>query len=206
MRENIGKAVTRYDMARIACKAYLKAMSPWNIVSAFKKTGVAPLNKHAISDVQLMPCGAFRDDTLVLKCRTIQSGKHAVETYQNRKLTVNATCSCPCNCQKKKSLPSIKKPNPSGKEITGDEFLEEMEVYASQKEYLPPSSVMSTTGTKKKKPTPVAHVASHISPKPSTSGIQQERMDLSESDEWSDVEDIQVCGVCKRFSPEGLID
>ncbi|KAH3691490.1 hypothetical protein DPMN_193019 [Dreissena polymorpha] len=53
-------------MARIACKAYLKAMSPWNIVSAFKKTGVFPLNKQAIPDVQLMPCEAFRDEIPVL--------------------------------------------------------------------------------------------------------------------------------------------
>ncbi|KAH3701736.1 hypothetical protein DPMN_076730 [Dreissena polymorpha] len=37
MKENIDKPVTRNDMARIACKAYLKAMSPWNIVSASKK-------------------------------------------------------------------------------------------------------------------------------------------------------------------------
>ncbi|KAH3769188.1 hypothetical protein DPMN_170436 [Dreissena polymorpha] len=90
-------------------------MSPWNIVSAFKKTGVVPLNKQAISDVQLMICEAYRDEAPVLKCRAIQSGKHAVDAYLERKLTVKATCSCPCNCHKKKSPPSIKKPNPSGK-------------------------------------------------------------------------------------------
>ncbi|KAH3881805.1 hypothetical protein DPMN_005732 [Dreissena polymorpha] len=78
-----------------------------------------------------------------------------------------------------------------------------MEVYASQKENLPPSSIMSTAGTKKQNSTPVA---SHISTKPSTSGLQQEMMDLSESDEWSDVEDTEVCCVCERFSPEGLND
>ncbi|KAH3701668.1 hypothetical protein DPMN_076659 [Dreissena polymorpha] len=76
-------------------------------------------------------------------------------------------------------------------------------MYASQKENLRPSSVMSTAGTKKQKPTPVAF---HISPKPSTSGLQQERMDLSESDEWSDFKDTDVCCVCERFSPEGLND
>ncbi|KAH3693912.1 hypothetical protein DPMN_081351 [Dreissena polymorpha] len=74
-----------------------------------------------------------------------------------------------------------------------------MDVYASQKENLPPNSVMSTAGTKKKKPTPVAH----RSLTPRTSGLQQERMDLSESDEWSDVEDTEVCCVCEKFSPEG---
>ncbi|KAH3701669.1 hypothetical protein DPMN_076660 [Dreissena polymorpha] len=103
MKENIGKAVTRNDMARIACKAYLKAMSPWNIVS-----DVVPLNKQAIFDIQLMLCEAFRHETPVLKYRAIQSGNHAVDAYLERKLTVNATFSC--NCQNKKSPPSIKKP------------------------------------------------------------------------------------------------
>ncbi|KAH3719954.1 hypothetical protein DPMN_062839 [Dreissena polymorpha] len=68
---------------------------------------------------------------------------------------------------------------------------------------MPSSSVMSTVGKKKQKQTPVA---SHISPKPSTSGLQQERMDLSESEEWSDVENTEVCCVCETFSPEGLHD
>ncbi|XP_052233194.1 uncharacterized protein LOC127846058 [Dreissena polymorpha] len=140
MKENIGKAVTMYDMARIACKASLKAMSPWNIVLVSMKLA---LNKHAISDVQLMPCEAFRDETPVLKCRAIQSRKHAVDAYLERKLTVNAICSCLYNCQKKKPPPSIKKHDPSGKEITSDEFLEDMEMYASQKENLPPSSDMA---------------------------------------------------------------
>ncbi|KAH3886752.1 hypothetical protein DPMN_010765 [Dreissena polymorpha] len=55
-----------------------------------------------------------------------------------------------------------------------------MDVYASQKENLPPSTVMSAAGMKKQKPAPVF---SHISPKQSTSGLQQEKMDLSEFDE-----------------------
>ncbi|KAH3886753.1 hypothetical protein DPMN_010766 [Dreissena polymorpha] len=115
MKENIGKSVTRYDMARIACTACLKAIRTLNIVSAFKKTGVVPLNKQNISDAQIVPCEVLRDETPVLKCRAIQSGKHAVDTYLERKPVVNATCSCPCKCQKKKSPLSIKKPNPSGK-------------------------------------------------------------------------------------------
>ncbi|KAH3817590.1 hypothetical protein DPMN_119129 [Dreissena polymorpha] len=78
-----------------------------------------------------------------------------------------------------------------------------MDVYALQKENLPPSSVMSTAGTEKQKPTPVTF---HISPTPNTSDLQQERMDLSESDEWSDVKDTEVCCVFERFPPERLND
>ena len=49
MRWNMGKTITRYQIASMACTAYLKAMSPWNIVSSFKKTGIFPLNKDAIA-------------------------------------------------------------------------------------------------------------------------------------------------------------
>lgn len=37
MKEHMGKIISRYEVAAIASKAYLKSMSPWNIVSAFKK-------------------------------------------------------------------------------------------------------------------------------------------------------------------------
>ena len=46
MKANMGKVVTKYEIASIACTAYLKSMSSWNIVSAFKKTGIFPLNEN----------------------------------------------------------------------------------------------------------------------------------------------------------------
>ncbi|KAH3701316.1 hypothetical protein DPMN_076300 [Dreissena polymorpha] len=51
MKANPGKVVTKYEVAGMACSAYLKALSPWNIVSAFRKAGVVPTKQE---------CGAFR--------------------------------------------------------------------------------------------------------------------------------------------------
>jgi hypothetical protein len=35
MQQNLGREVTKYQMAELAINAYLKALSPWNIVSGF---------------------------------------------------------------------------------------------------------------------------------------------------------------------------
>ena len=45
MRENMGRVVMKYDMVDISCKAYLKAMSPINTMSAFRKSGIYPFDR-----------------------------------------------------------------------------------------------------------------------------------------------------------------
>ncbi|XP_052227458.1 uncharacterized protein LOC127842149 [Dreissena polymorpha] len=51
MNAHMGQKITRFDMAKLACKAYLKAMTPLNIQSAFRKTGIHPLSSNAISTI-----------------------------------------------------------------------------------------------------------------------------------------------------------
>jgi len=63
MHRHMGRSVTKYDMAEIACTAYLHAMSPLNIVSAFRKTGIYPFNQQEIQAEKLFPCETFRGDT-----------------------------------------------------------------------------------------------------------------------------------------------
>lgn len=55
MTENMGRSVTKYEMTEIACKAYLRAMSPSNIVAAFKKTGICTLDRDAVEREKLFP-------------------------------------------------------------------------------------------------------------------------------------------------------
>ena len=52
MLKNPGASVTKYDLASLTCKPYLKAMSAENLISAFRKTGVFPVNKNAILPVE----------------------------------------------------------------------------------------------------------------------------------------------------------
>ena len=44
MRQNPGRALTRYDICELACKAYIKGLCPVNLISAFKNAGILPLD------------------------------------------------------------------------------------------------------------------------------------------------------------------
>lgn len=103
-------------MGAIACKAYLKAMNPWNIVSAFKKTGIFPMNEDAVPEDKLLPCEAFRDHSPLDKLKAIEGGSAAVDEYLRSELNdTNTNSPSPCKCKLKRIR---KKPNPSGREIT----------------------------------------------------------------------------------------
>lgn len=54
---------TKYELAELACTAYIKDMSPWSIVSAFKKTDIYPVNKYAIAMDEQLRCEPFQGDT-----------------------------------------------------------------------------------------------------------------------------------------------
>ena len=69
----ISGCVSRYDVCSIASKAYCKAFSPENLLSAFKRTGVYPLNKSVIKKESVLPAEVF----------TCNSGDSGVEVIQN---------------------------------------------------------------------------------------------------------------------------
>ena len=75
----MGKTITKYQIASVACTAYLMAMSTWNIISSFKKTGVFPLNKDDTAAEKMMPCEPFRDETPVEKVHAMRAGREAVD-------------------------------------------------------------------------------------------------------------------------------
>ena len=54
LAENKGRVITRYDVCQILSKAFLKAVTPSNAISGFRKTGIFPLNKN-ISLVSIAP-------------------------------------------------------------------------------------------------------------------------------------------------------
>ena len=55
--------ITRYNVCEIACKVYPKAFSPTNLQSAYKKAGVFPLDRNAVSETTLAPAEVFNFDT-----------------------------------------------------------------------------------------------------------------------------------------------
>ncbi|KAH3826417.1 hypothetical protein DPMN_128322 [Dreissena polymorpha] len=125
-------------MADIACKEYLKAATPSNIVSAFKKTGICPLHIDAINKNKLFPCEAFRDTNAFEKLKAVKSGKDAVDAYRKDMYTEKQvypvkSCECSSACKVKPSAP--KRPKSSGKEITSHTYIEEIEAYEQEKEH-----------------------------------------------------------------------
>ncbi|KAH3772632.1 hypothetical protein DPMN_173973 [Dreissena polymorpha] len=125
MQKHMGKVVTKFDVASIACKAYLKAASPLNIISAFKKAGIFPLNRSAIASEKLLPCEPFRDDTPLQKADAMRGGKDAILDYLKNKVAQTSVTSECCPCKLKTRRRS--RPNPSGREITDDQFMAEMD-------------------------------------------------------------------------------
>ncbi|KAH3843767.1 hypothetical protein DPMN_117298 [Dreissena polymorpha] len=104
-------------MADIAYKAYLKAATPSNIVSAFKKTGIFPLNIDAINKNKLFPCEAFRDKNPFEKLKAVKSGKESVDAYIKDmyiEKQVNLLKSCECSSFYKARPSASKRPKSSG--------------------------------------------------------------------------------------------
>ena len=55
MCKHVGRQISRYDICSLVCKAYPKSLAPSNITSAFRKTGIWPLNKDVVLDEMLAP-------------------------------------------------------------------------------------------------------------------------------------------------------
>ncbi|KAH3749404.1 hypothetical protein DPMN_183902 [Dreissena polymorpha] len=130
----------------------MKALSTWNIVSAFRKAGVYPLNKNAVPSEKLVPCESFRDSTPLQKLQAERAGKQAVEEYHRAK--TESPTPTTCRCQKKMSA----KPKPGGKLITSDAYIEEVEMFdakknanavTSQSQMMCKSPMLSTRGIQK---------------------------------------------------------
>ena len=81
MAENIGQIITSYNICQIACKAYLRAMSPANIQSSFLKTAIFRYNPSVISMQQPVPCQGFRVENPVQRVKLLKTGRVAAEAY-----------------------------------------------------------------------------------------------------------------------------
>ena len=55
MCQSVGRSVTRYDICSLVCKVYEKSLSPDNLRSSLKKTGMYPLNPLVIDTSNTIP-------------------------------------------------------------------------------------------------------------------------------------------------------
>jgi hypothetical protein len=52
MQKNPGMSISKYQVAALTYKTYIKAMSPENLISSFRKTGIFPFNNKVITNDQ----------------------------------------------------------------------------------------------------------------------------------------------------------
>lgn len=195
MYRNMGQVITKYNICTLACRAYLKALTPLNIQSAFRKTGIYPFQADVIQPESLYTCESFREEKPVEKVKAMKSGKEAVEKFLQSKeeeLTANKSkhCRCQCSCKKRKTS---NKPDAGGKEITSDDY------------------ITCITNYENSRNNNQIEISKPVSPKPSTSGQQvilasqsyPDHTEEYESDEESIIEE-DLCCICKRMSPPRL--
>ena len=118
----MGRTITKYDICSLACKAYLKAMTPLSIQNGFRKTGIFPQKADAITQEKFFPCESFRDKNPIGKVKAIKLGKKAVDDFLKDKY--ESVCENKENAAEKQiSQNKIKiRPNESGTVINDDDY------------------------------------------------------------------------------------
>ena len=208
-QNHMGQKITRYEMSEIACKAYLKAMTPSNIQSSFRKTGIHPFCRQVISDENLFPTEAFREKEPVKKMMAFKGGKEEVQKFLEMKIEKMCTNQNEDDkLSENKENVATKRPSPGGLAITeGDFFKPDLMIMkekrqCQQRKLINTVQILKTVKVsklkQKKKSQPKCH-----SPQPSTSGMQLlQNKDHSELDSDSeDTPDEEKCCQFKCFTP-----
>ena len=209
MRESCGRSITKFDIGHLACRAYCKALSPENLQSAFRKSGIFPLNPQAVNQSYFLPATALEQENCksqpsiqpgfepltepetapciqpVDAAVISQTGMSPTTFFQNKETPL--TCKKPTT-KKRKYLSTIV----SGKAITEDKMFEAIQEHEASRKR--PSKVKSKKSTS----------SSKLSPLPSTSGIQRQTEIHTDDDDDDDVADDEKCCVCNKFTPDEI--
>lgn len=84
MRNRPGEVITRYDVCRLICKSFLKAVTPRNLVNSFRATGVFPLNPSAVDQNHFKPSKNLARRTS--QTGRLQDGQEKFDNYLSSKL------------------------------------------------------------------------------------------------------------------------
>lgn len=199
MRETGGCLVTRFQVARLACRVYGSTLTAINILSAFRKSGIYPFDRNVVSQQQFAPSTTFSrdcDDNFSGTSNSQACGTSAaVQFLEERGGTILK------NVQKaKKSRNTLTKVT-GGKPITEDEIVEKIKLHTEQ-------YVSSNKKAEKASGSKPNNKRPPVSPKPSTS-IEMKRPrtvmvreDDFDSSDGEDISESEKCVVCKNFSPD----
>ena len=62
LQKNPGVTITKYEVAKLTSKPYLKAVCPENVVSAFRKSGIYPYNSKTITPSEVAPAVIYETE------------------------------------------------------------------------------------------------------------------------------------------------
>ncbi|XP_060563744.1 uncharacterized protein LOC132723096 [Ruditapes philippinarum] len=130
MSRHIGQIITRYELCSIACKAYTRAMSPSNIQSAFRKTGIFPIDPAVVSMEKLFPCESFREEKPVQKVKSLKTGKAEAESFLIQKEENKSNNALSCS---KYKVAKDTRPDAGGRAITNEDYVTEIDEYSQQR-------------------------------------------------------------------------
>ena len=60
MKNNPGLTITKYQVAELTSRPYMKSLTPENLTAAFRKTGIYPFDSQVISDSQVAPAVIYQ--------------------------------------------------------------------------------------------------------------------------------------------------
>ncbi|CAC5424039.1 unnamed protein product [Mytilus coruscus] len=217
MRENHCK-ITRYNVGELCTNAYVKGLSPDNLMSSFRRSGICPLDKSPYPPQMYLPATVYtQTETDGRNQETDDIKDHPNDI--NVPLTPDQTdridnsppmdLSPDVNQNNRKCLSKIV----SGKAITEENVIECIKEHCQPKRSVNKSSEInsskknSSSAIKKKSSTKRVQSKCNSSPKPCTSGLQV--IYLSDSQESlyeheSQMSESDLCCVCHKFYPQKL--
>ena len=217
--------ISRSDVCSLASKAYCKAFNPENLHSAFKRTGISPLNRHVITEESILPSKIFEctsadiddavkqkesdnhtyisnePDSLDLKLRQLKAAKSGDVNKNRERQTLSKFISGKAITEKDTENKVIEHMSKSCTAKKAKQPKVTKEKHANKK--------CKAQGNKKnRKPEKVAKSNEipqihEMSPKPGPSHINlvlSSDHDLSDSSD-DDMSESEKCCVCKLFTP-----
>ena len=204
MRTHMGQVITRYEVSGLASKAYDRAMTPANIKSGFRKTGIFPLNENAVPKDVFLPAKEFVRVKEEKKAKTEE-----IDSFLSKKMEENRQTD-----DIQRPGKSGKRPALGGKAITEEEIYNDIQNYQEERKKKTPKRKESAdldkkknnkTSTKKRKGSD-----NDDDPQPSTSGVSVVKNIELENDEDDDDEPViaekDKCCICKSYEPPNLKD
>lgn len=220
MQQNPGATVTKYEIVKLSSKPYLKAMSPDNLVSSFRKTGIFPLKPEIFDTMpeSTAPATIYaHDETQPTECAEQTGGVVAqlITDDKQNKENIGPSDFFKNKTIREESVKKIKRkfvPPFLAGNLLKESNIQILESYEIKKQKLEKETKCEKK-TKGRGKTPSKSKGKSTatvcaSPKPGTSGAQSKTsgpipVDTCSSDD-NFTDDEEVCCICNKWQPEEL--